>query len=274
MRTSLRNSHAISAHCLAPDDQGWRGVQPHGDGRRPRALIAAVASLVTLFMANTATPASDAFLEFVVAVEETKGHLVVSQELYGASQRGRAALHAAHPVQEIGNRLVGPVKRVDPALAKRVQAAMKGPGREIEDRVSAARYEATVARTFALLDTAIEAVVPEPQRADLGFRARVLAKLMRSLVTEYEEGVKDGRVTQLVEYQDAYGFFKRAESLMRALAPVARAKNAPATQQLEDEMTTLARTFSSPDGPKVALTVAELTRHVDAIVTALGALGA
>src|SRR5215470_12068936 len=98
MRTSLRNSHSISAHCLAPDDQGWRGVKPHGDGR---ALIAAAASLVTLFVANTASPASDAFLELVVAVEETKGHLVVSQELYGASQRGRAALHAAHPVQEI-----------------------------------------------------------------------------------------------------------------------------------------------------------------------------
>ena len=240
---------------------------------RPQALIAAAVGLVTLFAAKAAPPASDAFLEFVVAVEETKGHLLVSQELYSAGHRGRAALHAAHPVQEIGNRLVAPVKRVDPALAKRVHAAMKAPGREIEDQVSAARYETTVARTFALLETAIEAVVPEPQRTDLGFRARVLAMLMRSLVREYEEGVKDGRVTQLVEYQDAYGFFKRAQSLMRALVPTARAKNAPATQRFDDEMTALARTFSSPDGPKVALTVAELTRHVDAIVTALGALG-
>ena len=115
---------------------------------RPQALIAAAVGLVTLFVAKAAPPASDSFLEFVVAVEETKGHWLVSQELYSAGHRGRAALHAAHPVQETGNRLVGPVKRVDPALAKRVHAAMKTPGREIEDRVSAARYETRVVRNL------------------------------------------------------------------------------------------------------------------------------
>jgi hypothetical protein len=225
------------------------------------------------FAASATAQAPDSLVVFAVAVEESKGHLVVSRELYAGGDRGRAALHAAHPVQEIGNRLIAPVKRVDSALAERLRVALKAPGGDIEQRVSASRYSDTVATTFSVLDSALERVIPAPQRTDLGFQTRVLATLIRALVEEYEEGVKDGRVTQVVEYQDAYGFFRRAQELSRTVDRAARAKNAAAAQRLQDEMAALARTFSVVSGPGLPLTVQQLKEHADSIVIALQSLG-
>lgn len=243
----------------------------HLANRRP---INTAGIILALALTSSATAqAPDPLVAFAVAVEESKGHLVASRELYAVGERGRAALHAAHPVQEIGNRLIGPVKRVDTALAERLRVALKAPGGDVEQRVSAGRYSDTVATTFGVLDTALERVVPAPQRADLGFQTRVLATLIRALVEEYEEGVKDGRVTQVVEYQDAYGFFRRAQVLSRAVDRAARAKNAAAAQRLQDEMAILARTFSSVGGPGLTLTVHQLKKHADSVVIVLQSLG-
>jgi hypothetical protein len=239
-------------------------------GLLPRRALVAVC--VVLAVAGRAA-AQDALVAFAVTLEEAKGHLVVSQELYAAGQRGRAALHAGHPVQEIGNRLIGPVRRVDPALADGVRAALKAPGRDLDQKVPAARYAETVAATLARLDAAMERVVPAASRADPGFQARVLAGLLRALAREYAEGVQDGRVTQVVEYQDAYGFFGRAQILARTLGPAARAKDAAAAQRVDDELATLARTFSAVGGPAVTLTVPQLQARVATLVSALETLG-
>jgi len=199
-------------------------------GRTPLSVIVVILAVAGIAFGQPA----DSLVTFAVTVEETKGHLVVSQELYATGQRGRAALHAAHPVQEIGNRLIGPIRRVDPALADSVRAALKAPGRDLDQNVPATRYTETVASTLARLDTARDRVVPPARSADLGLQARVLGGLMRALVREYEEGVKDGRVTQVVEYQDAYGFFTRTQVLARAFGPAARATNQPAAQRLDE----------------------------------------
>jgi hypothetical protein len=241
-------------------------------GNRRSINIAGIILGLALTGAATAQ-APDPLVAFAVAVEECKGHLVASRELYVGSDRGRAALHAAHPVQEIGNRLIGPVKRVDSALAESLRIALKAPGGDLEHKVSASRYSDTVAATFNVLDSALERVVPAPLRTDLGFQTRVLAALIRALVGEYEEGVKDGRVTQVVEYQDAYGFFRRAQELSRAVDRAARAKNAAAAQRLQDEMAVLARTFSAVGGPGVTLTVHQLKERADSIVIVLQSLG-
>ena len=238
----------------------------------PRGALLGVVVIVA-FAGSASGQAPDPLLAFAVTVEEAKGHLLVSQELYAAGQRGRAALHAAHPVQEIGNRLVGPIRRVDPALADGVRAGLKAPGRDLERAVPTVRYAETVANTLAQLDAARDRVLPASRRADLAFQARVLGGLLRALAREYEEGVKDGRLTQLVEYQDAYGFFKRAQALTQALAPAARAANPLAAQRVDHEMARLARTFSAADGPAITLTLAQLNEHIDAVVTALRVLG-
>ena len=59
------------------------------------------------------------------------------------------------------------------------------------------------------------------------FRARVLADLLLGTATEYQEAYNAGKITRLVEYQDAYAFFMRAQAVQRDLAPRLSARGIP-----------------------------------------------
>lgn len=182
-------------------------------------------------------------VRFAVDVEKARGHLLVSEQLYMLGQPRAASLHAAHPVQELGNRLIAPVRRIDAARADRLREALKEPGRAIEAKVPPAKYVATVASVAKTLDEAVTAVVGAHARAAAGFRTTVIAALLEAVAEEYEESYKDGRITQLVEYQDAYGFFRRAKTLYDALPAESRRSDA--------DMTALGKSFpSSREPPK------------------------
>jgi hypothetical protein len=221
--------------------------------------VAAVA--LVLVTAAAAQPPVDP-VRFATDAEKARGHLLVSEQLYMLGRERAAALHAAHPVQELGNRLVGPLRRVDAARADRLRETLKEPGRAIEQKVPPARYVATVAAVGKMLDEAVTQVVGADPRGSIGFRTRVIAALLNGVSDEYDEAFKDGRITQLVEYQDAYGFFRRARVLYDALPPDARRANA--------DMAALGKAVPSshepPAAPMSAKTVRELS---DRVATAL-----
>jgi hypothetical protein len=212
-------------------------------------ILAAVAAFFTFATPASAQPGAD-MVKFAADAEKARGHLLVSEQLYAQAQARGGALHAAHPVQELGNRLIGPVRRVDAARADRLRETLKEPGRAIEARVPAAQYTATVARVASALDDAVTRVVGAEERAKPAFRARVLAALLDGVADEYDEAFKDGRITQVVEYQDAYGFFSRARALYDALPPSARRADA--------EMTSLAKALASREPPKEPMPARDL----------------
>jgi hypothetical protein len=229
---------------------------------RIAGLVVGLTLSLALAAGAAAQPSSDA-VRFAVDAEKARGHLLVSEQLYMVGQARGAALHAAHPVQELGNRLVGPLRRVDAARADRLRDTLKEPGRTIEAKAPPARHVATVASVVKALDEAITHVVGAEPRASVPFRTAVIASLLEAVAEEYEESIKDTRITQLVEYQDGYGFFRRAKSLYDALPPAARKADA--------DMAALAKAFPSsrepPKPPLPAKTVKDLTSRIAATLT-------
>lgn len=222
-----------------------------------------------LIAAVAAAPATDAQVRFVTSVEEAKAHVFVSRTLYAAGDAKEAALHASHPVQEIGGRITGPVARVDRALADRVREAMKRPRRDIEAKVSTADLERTAEATNATLDEAVARVVPADVARTLAFQAAVLRALVAALVNEYDEGYKNGRVTQVVEYHDAYGFLVRAQARFKDLAPALR-ERAPARAAAADEaFGALARALPGLSPPATPASTAAVKEVVEALRRAL-----
>ena len=223
---------------------------------RTTAILAAI--LLSLAGPVAAQPAAD-LVRFAADAEKARGHLLVSEQLYTLGQSRGAALHAAHPVQELGNRLYGPMRRVDGASADRLRDSLKRPGQAIEAKEPPGRYVATVASVAKALDDAVSRVVGTDARGG-GFRARVVAGLLDAVADEYEESFKAGQITQLVEYQDAYGFFQRAKTLYESLPSEARRADA--------DMTALAKAFpSSREAPKSPLppkNVKALTDRINA----------
>lgn len=213
---------------------------------------------------------TDEQVKFAANAEMVKGHLLSSRELYAMRQEALAAIHAAHPVQELWNLLRGPLNRATPDLATRVGVLLEKPGRKVDARVPTEQYRATVDAVFAAMDEAVSKVVPAPVRSSLAFRARVILELIQRVEEEYAEGVKGGKVVEAVEYQDAYGFFHRAQALYRPIASQVRARAPKAAKEIDGALATLAKGFARVTPPPTSLAVEKVQEQTREIVTELG----
>jgi len=228
--------------------------------RRHRALIAVIVLLASA--AATRAHAADDAVRFAADAEKARAHLLVSEQLYMTGQARPAALHAAHPVHELGNRLIGPLRRVDAARADRLRDALKEPGRAIEAKVPPTRYVATVASVATALDDAVTRVAGADARASVPFRTKVISMVLAGIADEYEEAYKNDRITQPIEYQDAYAFFRRTQTLYDALPPESR--------RADVDMTALSKAFPShtpPPSPMPLKTVKSLTDRIATTLT-------
>ena len=181
-------------------------------------VVGAVLWVGAAGVARAQSASIDDQARFVADVEQAKAHLLISQELYAAGQAPKAALHASHPVQELGNRVIGPIKNVNGALGERVRALLKKPREAVDGHVARPQYEALVTEVSGALDDAVNQVVLKDVRASVAFQAKVIGRLLDAVVEEYDEAWKSGKIAQIIEYQDAYGFFRRAHALYRTIA--------------------------------------------------------
>jgi hypothetical protein len=205
---------------------------------------------------------------FVADVEKCKAHLAVSAELFAKGDRV-AALHASHPIQEIGNKVIGPASKVSVELGDKMRTALRRPSADLKGTTSPAQYEQVVRETTADLDGVVAQVVSKDRRTRLAFRARVLANLLLGVASEYEEAYKAGKITQLVEYQDAYAFFRRAQAVHRDLAPSLRAKNPARASELDAPLAALARALPGLTPPASPMSADRLQATVTGLAKSL-----
>jgi hypothetical protein len=206
---------------------------------------------------------------YVADVEQAKGHLAASREVYRRGQRVRAGVHASHPIQELGYRLWRPVSRVDPDLGARVQVALKEAGRAVDAGVPSGEYDAVVHRTLALLDQAVARVVPEAMRADPRVQSQVIQALLVAIDEEYGEAVAEGRVVLEIEYQDAWGFFQRLRALWADLRRQLAGPAAGTVSLVDEQMALLGKAFPGIESPTVPVAVERVAAALDAIAVAL-----
>jgi hypothetical protein len=237
-----------------------------GQPRRPAVLTLAL-SLLLPAAAVLAQP-EDGEVAFTANIEKCKAHLAVSAELYAKGDRA-ASLHASHPIQEIGNKVIGPAAKVSAELGDRVRAALRAPSANLKGTTSPSEYARVVSEAAASLDQAVERVVPKERRASLTFRTRVLADLLLGTVTEYEEAYNAGKITQVVEYHDAYAFFTRAQVGHRDLAPALRAKTPALAAELDGQFAALARALPGLTPPPAPMPPDRMQATVAALVKSL-----
>jgi hypothetical protein len=228
--------------------------------------------VITWLLAATGAPAPDDLVAFVADVEQARGHLLASRESYAlARQHVRAGVHASHPVQELGRRLYAPVQAVDPALGARVRDALNAASRALAGKPSPATYDAAVREVETTLEHGVTRVVPARMRADAAFRAAVVRRLLLVIEEEYEEAVADGRVVLEIEYQDAYGFLRRAHVLWQGLRRDARlgAERRTTVDQAFRALSAAMPGIRPPAEPATPERVAGLLKSIDTVLAPL-----
>jgi hypothetical protein len=230
-------------------------------------LVVALAWCLWAPAALAVSAAVDAQARFVANVDEAQAHLRISRELYAAGYTAKAALHSSHPVQELGRRVYGPIKRADPALGERVRLLLKKPRQAIDARVPPPRYAALLAEIDEVLEGAVGRVVPKDTLDTPSFQARVIGRLLDAVVEEYDEAWKAGRIAQDVEYHDAWGFFHQAQARAAKLPPgVAKAVRA--------DFEALGKAFAEVTPPAKPLPLDRVKALVQKISTALASVAA
>ncbi len=150
---------------------------------------------------------------YLAHLGQVRGHLKVGVALYEAGAYEMAISHMKHPGDEL-------YTAIKPALAARKAADFADALSTLAKAVESKADLAQVRQAHDALEKAIEASqsVVDSQAANhaVTVYATVL-KLVRTAADEYAIGVKQGKIVNAHEYQDAWGFTTIAKQWLESL---------------------------------------------------------
>jgi hypothetical protein len=178
--------------------------------------------------------------DFLASVAFMEGHLRAGMKLYQTGDLEAAKTHMGHPIKEkydavaetLEDRGFGDLKADIAALAD--AAENEEPAADME-----ARFDKVAARIDAIEDAS-----PGGKAAGL----MSLAKLTRIAADEYAVATEGGRISNLHEYQDAWGFLRVVEDEAQAYAGDDDAKVATAGRKILEQVRMLDKAFGDIQG--------------------------
>lgn len=182
-----------------------------GVGRRTRALVLCVVAILALASCQRSATPTSGEIALGTSVERARGHLANALRNAEAGAWVLAAVHAAHPAEDM------------PTIDRMLSSKDVGAANALRDRaaavVSAAQARDLGALRASVQDAdrqlaAIPAIVMDGARAtEIRYRASVVVMLVGTAADEYGEGIEDGKLANVAEYQDAHAFLERATAI-------------------------------------------------------------
>jgi hypothetical protein len=206
-------------------------------------------------------------LDYMIKLGLMKGHMYVAKELLDLGKPDQAEPHIGHPVEEI-------YADVEDQLNERGVKEFKNGLMALQDLVKAgAKDQAKVDTEFVASMKAIDgaiAVLPESQRKSSKFTLQVINGLLETAKDEYAAAIIDGKVKEIIEYQDSRGFVRYANELYAEVsAQVAPESGTKIASALSD----LKSVWPEPIPPAVPVKtpeqVTELVKGVEMTVQAM-----
>jgi len=178
-------------------------------------------------------------VDYLTDLAMVEGHMLVGVELYKLGDAEAAKPHMKHPADELYKEVEGHFAELKVAG---FAAELEAVGKAIEQGAAAA----DVATLLNKLQAAIAvARGGEPSSAET---VKTVVSLLRHAAEDYEAGVKDGKVVDAHEYQDAWGFVQIASRLMADLPADEREEHAGPVGEIEAELSKLGAAFPDLTG--------------------------
>ena len=155
-------------------------------------------------------------LEFVYNIEQMKGHL---EQAIVNKENGNNTLTQAyiqHPIVEIYGAIEAQLAAVDSNHNTLLFNSLNQLSKNA-DNSDLTQFKEQTNGVNQILDKAIDLVAPGDNST---FTLIVASWLLDAANTEYDSGVRNGEIIQIVEYQDAIGFISRSESLLNNTLPM------------------------------------------------------
>lgn len=201
---------------------------------------------------QTAAITSD--VDVLVVLAQMQGHLLVAQELLSQGQVKAAEPHVGHPVDELYGAL-------QPALQQRRIAPFLSSLEDLRQQVQLNPKASATTLKLAQAQRAVEGAansVAESMRMNPKTVAAVVRQLADSAVEEYGAAVAEGRVVEVIEYQDARGFLREAQRLLDQAITSPKTSN-PQLRAMQPTISAMLKAFPTVMPPQnVVLTVDQL----------------
>lgn len=191
------------------------------------------------------TSQADTDVDYMTNLGLMKGHLLVAEELLDQGKPDQAEPHVGHPVEEI-------YSNVEEQLQARNVAEFKTTLNGLHDLVQSNPKDPKVAiemqASMTAVDEAIQAV-PADQRQSPGFVLEVINGLLDTAGSEYTAAISNGKIVEVIEYQDSRGFVTYADTLYEGIESQISQKYPEAHEAIESNMTQLMKAWPSATAP-------------------------
>jgi hypothetical protein len=202
-------------------------------------------------------------VDYMTKLGLMKGHLMVAKELLDLKQVAQAEPHIGHPVEEI-------YADVEDQLKERKVPEFKTPLIALLDLVKGgAKDGAKVNTDFTAavksVDGAIN-ILPATQRNSSKFALQIINGLLDTANSEYKASIANGKIAQVVEYQDSRGFVTYANQLYKAIEPQLKKDNPAAAATIGTTLADLTKAWPAAIAPATPVkTSEEVTKLVKQI---------
>lgn len=179
---------------------------------------------------------------FLTRLGLIRGHLLVGYELYKQGQVDMAITHMKHPRDEL---YAGLVPSIEYRGGERFDDALSN----LADKVTSKAPQAEVDEAYQQLESGIKAA-ETLVKVDLKNVLLSINELIGTAAEEYALGVENGKLINLHEFQDAYGFTQIAKRRLEQLPKATRNESANTVKKVEgylDELANLWPTIA-PEG--------------------------
>ncbi len=159
----------------------------------------------------------DEKLSFAGSLEETLGHFWAIEQNLDDNNAELALVHATHPIAELYDSMKPELKEANPEFDAKVQQTLLDLGKKTGSDVSREDAQMAIDEAKEIIAEARAIVVGDDLSNDTNFKAKLVIGLLSTSIAEYEEGVKNGQVEMMAEFQDGSAFVWRTQQVFEEI---------------------------------------------------------
>ncbi|HSB84435.1 MAG TPA: PEFG-CTERM sorting domain-containing protein [Nitrosarchaeum sp.] len=152
-------------------------------------------------------------LSFAGSLEETLGHFWAIEKNLDDGNAELALVHASHPIAELYGSMKPELKAANPDFDAKVQNTLMELGKKTGSDVTRQDAQKALDQAKEIIQEARILVVGEDLSNDKTFKAKLVQNLLKTSIGEYEEGVKNGQIEMMAEFQDGSAFVWRSQQI-------------------------------------------------------------
>ena len=171
--------------------------------------------------------------KFHANIEQIIGHIKMAEFNKNINNNTLAYNHTSHPIEEVLSLVTIPISNIDKKLNETyfkdlyTLSALVNPPSSLTSSIPSSTsttkeaFSKQAQSSIDLSNAVIKTVIPAKTLNTTNHNATVIQNLLNTSKEEYEEGVKDGKIVSMLEYQDGTAFMDRAYFLFNNTKSIA-----------------------------------------------------